>query len=500
MKLSFRIYTLFAVSSLAIIFIIVGSFYYFTRNLLLNEKYSGYIKLAESLSAGIDEFLYRKLISAKSIATMSIVSESLSGTAAPERLSSISVHLSDSKEVDPDILEIYIINKNKNIAVSTDKYPAFKDVSGLPEQENILKKVFSGEAAYSDVFISANTGSPTMIFAAPVFSYDGRDILGAVELYMEWSSVLQILENSKATFLHLINKNGLEIGSNEPEHYEDILQENYSGKDTLKNIYGTENNGTGAQAFIAEDLHGGFQSIMISAYLRGHSDYKGNGWVLIVEEPIDSVLRIINQHTFNITVVGFLALSIFSGVLLFFLKKYVIDPISDISLFSLRVSGGEEGARLPDFGKYEIGILARSFNEMMDKFEELKGGLELKIREKTSQLEKELESRDYQEKILENNKSATLNLLEDISAEKSRVDALVAELNKYQLAVENAYEHIIISDPDGFVIYANKAAERITGYTGEKSSAVSLLFGESRCPRNFMSRCGKQSRQTKKFS
>lgn len=39
------------------------------------------------------------------------------------------------------------------------------------------------------------------------------------------------------------------------------------------------------------------------------------------------------------------------------------------------------------------------------------------------------------------------------------------ELHKFMLIVQNAGEHIIITDPDGKIIYANKAAETTTGYS-----------------------------------
>lgn len=38
------------------------------------------------------------------------------------------------------------------------------------------------------------------------------------------------------------------------------------------------------------------------------------------------------------------------------------------------------------------------------------------------------------------------------------------ELQKFKLAVDNVSDHIIITDPDGTIIYANKAVEMITGY------------------------------------
>jgi len=45
---------------------------------------------------------------------------------------------------------------------------------------------------------------------------------------------------------------------------------------------------------------------------------------------------------------------------------------------------------------------------------------------------------------------------------------LTQDLKKFQLAVANASDHIVITDPKGKIIYANKAAEKITGYVQEE--------------------------------
>jgi PAS domain S-box-containing protein len=39
------------------------------------------------------------------------------------------------------------------------------------------------------------------------------------------------------------------------------------------------------------------------------------------------------------------------------------------------------------------------------------------------------------------------------------------ELRKFKLATDSAYDHIVITDPDGIVLYANAAASRITGFS-----------------------------------
>ncbi len=66
---------------------------------------------------------------------------------------------------------------------------------------------------------------------------------------------------------------------------------------------------------------------------------------------------------------------------------------------------------------------------------------------------------------LENRQKALLNLLEDIQEEKQISEKRARDLLKFQLAVENATDHIVITDPDGKIIYANRAVEKLTGFS-----------------------------------
>ena len=59
----------------------------------------------------------------------------------------------------------------------------------------------------------------------------------------------------------------------------------------------------------------------------------------------------------------------------------------------------------------------------------------------------------------------------------------VEELKKFKLAVEKASDHIIITDQDGVIIFANDSVERITGFTknevlGKKAGSKELWGGQ----------------------
>lgn len=59
------------------------------------------------------------------------------------------------------------------------------------------------------------------------------------------------------------------------------------------------------------------------------------------------------------------------------------------------------------------------------------------------------------------------------------------ELNQFKLAVDNASDHIIITDPEGKIIYANKGAERLTGYSHEEIIGKNPRLWGGQMPREF---------------
>ncbi len=497
MKLTSKLYLLFLFSSMSLVLFVIVSTFYLTKNILTSEKYSDYGRLASSILSSIDILLNSELTAVKTLSARTAVAEIFLDPSS-SRMQAISGYLSESKNINRNISDIYLIDTAGNVVLTTDKSDHSKSAAELPIRKEILEKVFFGEAAYSDVFLSSITGTPTMIFSAPVFSPEGRGVIGAVETRINWDTVLEILENADVTFAHLLNRNGIEIGSNDPDDHEDILREDYSLRPDYDGIFFPDHNPSAPRIIIAEDLHGGFQSVMAHVHSSGYADYKGNGWILVLEEPVDMMVGKINRNSLEIALFGIVFLLVFSLALFLFMKRHIVRPLDAFFEISKRIASGEKNLRLPDFGRDEIGSLAAAYNNLVDRFSDLNNSLESKVREKTSELEEELRLRDVQEKMLEDNKSATLNLLEDVSIEKRRSEALVSELNKFQLAVENAYEHIVITDQDGVILYANKAAEKVTGYARGEIIGNKPSFWGRQMPKEFYEQMWKTVKTDKK--
>lgn len=74
-------------------------------------------------------------------------------------------------------------------------------------------------------------------------------------------------------------------------------------------------------------------------------------------------------------------------------------------------------------------------------------------------------------KISNNEKVATLMIARDITKRRKYeqdIENAYRYALKFEEAVQNASDHIVITDPDGVVVFANKSVSRITGYSPEE--------------------------------
>ncbi len=112
------------------------------------------------------------------------------------------------------------------------------------------------------------------------------------------------------------------------------------------------------------------------------------------------------------------------------IRRKIFKPLINLAEILPKIAGGDLSQRLKVESNDEFGILASLFNITATKLQQSYE----KIKEKTGEL-----------------------------------SVKVGELQKFQLAVENANEHVIITDADGNILYVNPAAERITGYSRRES-------------------------------
>lgn len=100
------------------------------------------------------------------------------------------------------------------------------------------------------------------------------------------------------------------------------------------------------------------------------------------------------------------------------------------------------------------------------------------LEEKDLVIQETLKGVEDQNQDLSKTKLALLNVLEDAKELQTKLESQTEELRKFQLAADSAYEHIIITDNKGVIIYANSGAARNTGYSvAEMIGKTTSLWG-----------------------
>ncbi len=90
-----------------------------------------------------------------------------------------------------------------------------------------------------------------------------------------------------------------------------------------------------------------------------------------------------------------------------------------------------------------------------------------------------------QNQLLESTKVAMINLLEDINDEKTKSKEQAESLRQFKEAVENTNDHIVFTDTEGAVIYANEAVEITTGYTKDEIIGKTPRLWGGQMPKEF---------------
>lgn len=200
------------------------------------------------------------------------------------------------------------------------------------------------------------------------------------------------------------------------------------------------------------------------------------GWGIVVKIDRSEAYAPIQQlQDLFLVIIAIVALLIV--VITAVISRVITRPVNVLIAFANKIAQGDLSQSIVISSKDEVGELAVAFNTMATRLHESYTTLEKKVAERTNELaEKTAEAR--------NSEAAALNIAADLkdeeeklAEEKTKAEELANDLKKFKLALDNASDQVTITDPEGTVVYANAAVERITGYTpeeaiGKKSGAL----------------------------
>jgi PAS domain S-box-containing protein len=364
----------------------------------------------------------------------------------------------------PEYLAIYVLDKKGICVSSTDRRFVGQNYSF----RQYFIQAIKGKA-YTDVVLGKTSNELGYYFSHPVRSED-KGILGVVVLKLQPNVIKDRLNNNelaKAGHMMFVDSNGVILHSSRPNRYLRSL-----GSLNTQEI----NKLKSEQKFLDVPIQP-IQYESIQTLIRDYAkpvtvDYfnKSDGEIEII-----GVNQISNYPFFTISEIdidylidtafklaGLLSISVFvaaalAAFIIVIITRQILSPLKKIINYTNVVSKGDFEKSIEIKTGDEFEVLANTLNLMTTHIKGLYDSLEDKIREQTKELTDEV-------KQLEEAHSQTKILLTEVATEKEMVEKQRQDLQKYQLAVENVSDHIVITDPEGIILYANKAVEGITGF------------------------------------
>ncbi len=157
------------------------------------------------------------------------------------------------------------------------------------------------------------------------------------------------------------------------------------------------------EEFIIGIGSGGREKLFVHAHSKGYKDYERLGWILIIELDTEEIFAPANRLKNQILIIslGFIALVALMGITV---SASIAKPIKKLMEAANEVGKGNLDAHIDIGSKDEIGVLAKTFNEMAKNLKQSNEGLEITNRELQIEVS---ERREAEEKLPKPSTTAT---------------------------------------------------------------------------------------------
>ena len=462
------IYVRVFISFFCVIAFIVGGIAYISSSQQAN-------KLVETASLTKAEYLRSYLISQKEIGVALAATGTLhellkTSITSPEYVAlkmETDETLNRTIKYDSRINELFIIDANAIIIASSNNKRIHQNVS----QDDFFIEGKKGPFMRG-VYLSPITSTLVWGISIPVVDDNTGAVLGVVAMRLETAPLYQLIQSQSnlgsSAEVFVVDSNYLLLSPALHLNLDQILKkkiETQNVKDcfipTLSNSDKKDN----------AKIYTDYRNVLI---LGTHSYIPEANWCLITK--IDAL----EIYTPLLWLMGAILIAALLGAYLFYfvsdsVSRKITGPIEILYKKMQEIQGKNIFRAKDDISTDEITSLSRQFYSLISSVNMTQAVLDQKVKDQLSEIY-------YKTKDLQDQKKAILNILEDVEKEKSKSDQLAGDLKKFKLAVENANDHIMITDSEGKVLFVNKSAERITGFSieeilGKKAGGKELWGG-----------------------
>lgn len=464
MKKSLKQKVTIAISILMGVFSFLALFfsYYAISNILIKNAKEDFKMILEEHSQDVGNLFSEGHEILRAINKHPLVIEYYQSNFDPKYKEAVLTEL-EAFNLDEHYASIYIIDVNGNTRVSTDSSFEGQNYKFRP----YFQEAIMGEYV-SDVSIGVTTNKLGYYFSAPIKIKN--QVVGVIVAKMHPEVVDEVVENillSASGKVLLIDKYGVILFSSDLERKYNSL-----GEIPLENIkvirdkkrYGNIQISPLTYDIIQQKLYNiqGVESFIL--YDKKDKEEE----LLTISRVGDYPFFLISEHSTSVyksqitqVMLLFIGMLLFGGAGSVLLTRKILGkmlgPLEKLKESVEDITLGDYTKPLDIETGDELEGLGNGFNKMLERLEKTKASVEEKIFNQTNDLRK-------QKKSLEKQQKAMLSILEDVDAEREKNIKLADDLKKFLWAIENASDHVIITDEEGIVLYGNPAVEKITGF------------------------------------
>lgn len=466
------------------VFVVVNGTLVFTggNTIIARIRTDALSELLREKTSRINQVFHNASSLARHHASMSSATEVLQKEKDKPKLQAATTMLDTIVAHYPEVAAAYIMNAQGIAIASSDRRFVSQDYS-----KRMYFKAAMQSGSYIDHLVGITSNEPGYYFSNAI-NVNGKT-MGIIVVKIKERNIKNMfidLDQSREGTLLLIDRYGVIISSDDPRYMykaiapltSDTVQQiqsekrypfdstgslNYSS--LLEQIIKTNNNDEISLSALDPDRN----RMHLFAHKVGIHPY-----YLTLVAPEQTLIDYSSLIVWNLIVSNGISFSVIFAVILFAVSVF-LRPLRTIRAQVKALTGGDLSSQVHINTNDEWEDLATAFNAMTTKlksyYQELEDSVNMRTRELTNNMSE-----------LENTKTALMNVLSDVESQKKQVEGYAQELQKFELAVKEASDHIIITDPDGLILFANASVERITGYSiaemlGKKAGGRELWGG-----------------------
>jgi GAF domain-containing protein/HAMP domain-containing protein len=262
--------------------------------------------------------------------------------------------------------EAMVLNPEGVVLISTNPK---EDGANFRDQLFFLKGSLGFYAGFTDL---PAFGTENFIVASPVYDIDGRTIRGALVLKSNANTIKGVMETTPGfenAETYLVNKNYRPVTRTRAATELVLTQASSEAiKNNVDNAQGIYTNYDGQRVL---GIYKWFDSLQVA---------------MIAEMPLSYVIaNSLRSLGGSVVLALFVIASAIAAVT--FSARSIAQPIRSLAQTTENFAAGKLSARAPVDRADEIGALARSYNQMANQLQEIIGGLEQRVTERTKDLE-----------------------------------------------------------------------------------------------------------------